>query len=77
MEDDDDYPSEINDDLKWFNEKVEDVEETMKPLLDTSRNELVREVKHLDQSNFNKRTPSQWQKECCTMGLGWHFDNME
>jgi len=47
MEDDDDYPSEINDDLKWFNEKVEDVEETMKPLLDTSRNELIREVKQL------------------------------
>jgi len=48
MEDDDDYPSEINSDLKWFNETVENVEETMKPLLNTSRAELVREMDSME-----------------------------
>ena len=44
MDADDDYPSEINEDLKWFNETVENVEVSMKPLLNTHRAKLVREV---------------------------------
>jgi len=56
MEDDDDYPSEINGDLKWFNEKVEDVEATMKPLLGTSRNELVREMDSMEMIKIDLAT---------------------
>lgn len=56
MDADDDYPSEINEDLKWFNETVENVEETMKPLLNTPRTVLTREMDSLEMIKLDLAT---------------------
>jgi len=56
MDADDDYPSEINEDLKWFNETVENVEETMKPLLNTARTVLTREMDSMEMIKLDLAT---------------------